>query len=89
MARFKIDKKEAVEGIIEENLFSQPFMVEMFGTEPEYELDSDISDDTDDGRDPIKKSHILVVIKAKTQTVDLVEAILNDFEIAMKNWLKQ
>ena len=50
MPKYKIDNKEAVEGIIEENLFSQPFMVEMFGTDIEYELDHDTSPDTDEAR---------------------------------------
>jgi hypothetical protein len=89
MPKYKIDKKEAVEGIIEENLFSQPFMVEMFGTDIEYELDHDTSADTDEGRNPILKQHILVEIEASKQTVELVESTFSDFEIAVKKWLKE
>ena len=89
MPKYKIDNKEAVEGIIEENLFSQPFMVEMFGTDIEYELDHDTSPDTDEARNPILKQHILVEIQASKQTIELVGAILDDFEIGIKKWLKQ
>ena len=89
MPKYKIDKKEAVEGVIEENLFSQPFMVEMFGTDIEYELDHDTSPDTDEARNPILKQHILVEIEASKQTIELIEASVDNFEASVKNWLKQ
>ncbi len=84
----KIDKQEALESIIENNLFSQSFMIELVGEDPEYDLDSDIAMDTDDARNPIKKTQILVEIKADQNAIDKIEKDYAYYVSTIKSWAK-
>ena len=85
-----IDKKDALENIVADNLFTQPFMIELFGEEPEYEFDSDIRPDTDDARNPIQKEHILIEIPADSEVIKKIDdGYYDDLVINIKNFLRQ
>ena len=84
-----IDKQEALESIIEENLFKTPFMVELFGDEePEYDFDHDTRPDTDDARNRVMKAQILVEVKADEEAISKIEKDYNTYFNKLKAWAK-
>ena len=84
-----VNKQEALESIIEENLFTQPFMVELVGEEPEYDFDHDTRPDTDDARNPIMKEQILVDVKASTGAISEIDKKYDFYAKAIKGWAKK
>lgn len=83
-----IDKQEALESIIEENLFTTQFMFELFGEEPEYDFDHDTRPDTDDARNRVMKSQILVEVKADKDSISKIEKDYNTYFNKLKSWAK-
>lgn len=83
-----IDKQEALESIIEENLFTAPFMVELVGEEPEYDFDHDTRPDTDDARNRVMKSQILLEVKADEEAISKIEKDYNTYFNNLKDWAK-
>ena len=87
---YKINKSELFESLIEQNLFGEPFMLDLFGQTPDYEFDRDTKMDTDMSRDPYLKSQILVNINEVDK--DSIKKIENDpdyFEKMIKAWAKK
>ncbi len=83
-----IDKQEALESIIEENLFTAPFMVELVGEEPEYDFDHDTRPDTDDARNRVMKAQILLEVKADQEAISKIEKDYNTYFNNLKAWAK-
>ena len=83
-----IDKQEALESIIEENLFTAPFMVELVGEEPEYDFDHDTRPDTDDARNRVMKAQILLEVKADQEAISKIEMDYNTYFNNLKAWAK-
>lgn len=83
-----INKQEALESIIDENLFTAPFMVELVGEEPEYDFDYDTRPDTDDARNRVMKAQILVEVKADEEAISKIEKDYNTYFKYLKSWAK-
>src|ERR1700741_3800782 len=84
-----IDKKEGLERIIEENLFSQPFMVELVGEDPEHDFDYDTTSDTDDNRIMITKDQIILEVKAGPDSIGKIESDYEIYHNLVKGWAKK
>ncbi len=77
----KIDTKETVENIIEDDLFNQPFMIELFGEEPEYNLD--------DSEESGKEMVLIEIAKVDKSSIKKIESNYAAFETMVKKWAKE